>query len=167
MIKQSTAFLLLSLSAIPWGVTPAAAQLPQAIEAPGQTVVATFHAIGAQIYECRAGNDGKLAWAGREPTAALLLDGKTIGRHYAGPTWEHMDGSAIVARAAGNAPGKTAADVAWLKLEVTSSRGNGILSPVATVQRINTAGGAHSGACNKAGDLHSVAYETDYVFLKK
>jgi hypothetical protein len=30
-------------------------------------------------------------WTLREPIATLLLDGKTVGRHYAGPNWEHMD----------------------------------------------------------------------------
>ena len=145
----------------------AQAQMPAAIEAPGQTVVATFHAEGAQVYECKAAADGKLAWAFREPIATLLLDGKTVGRHYAGPNWEHADGSAVVAKAAGNAPGKTPNDIPWLKLEVTAQRGNGTLTGVTTVQRINTAGGVHAGACEKAGAFHSAPYATDYVFLKK
>src|SRR5437667_7455713 len=93
------------------------AQIPAAIAAAGETAVATFHAEGAQVYECKAGADGKLAWSFREPIATLLLDGKTVGRHYAGPNWEHVDGSAVVARAVGNAPGKTASDIPWLKLE--------------------------------------------------
>src|SRR4051794_3116648 len=82
----------------------AQAQVPAAIAAPGETAVATWHAEGAQVYECKAGSDGKLAWAFREPIATLLLDGKTVGRHYAGPNWEHLDGSAVVAKAVGNAP---------------------------------------------------------------
>jgi hypothetical protein len=143
------------------------AQLPAAIAAPGETVVATFYATGAQVYECKAGNDGKLAWAFREPIATLLLDGKTVGRHYAGPNGEHMDGSVVTARAAGNAPGKTAADIPWLKLEVTARRGSGILTPVTTVQRINTVGGVLSGTCDKAGAFQSAPYSTDYVFLRK
>ena len=68
----------------------------------------TLHAEGAQVYECKAGADGKLAWAFREPIATLLPDGKTVGRHYAGPNWEHSDGSAVVGKAIGNAPGATA-----------------------------------------------------------
>jgi hypothetical protein len=143
------------------------AQLPAAIAALGETVVATFYATGAQVYECKAGNDGKLAWAFREPIATLLLDGKTVGRHYAGPNWEHMDGSVVTARAAGNAPGKTATDIPWLKLEVTAHRGSGLLTPVTTVQRINTSGGVLSGACDKAGAFQSAPYSTDYVFLRK
>jgi len=143
------------------------AQMPAAIAAPGETAVATWHAEGAQVYECKAGADGKLAWAFREPIATLLLDGKTIGRHYAGPNWEHMDGSAVVGKVAGNAPAPGAKDIPWLKLEVVSSRGSGALSGVTTVQRINTVGGRHDGACEKTGTFFSAPYAADYVFLKK
>jgi Protein of unknown function (DUF3455) len=149
------------------GSSMAKADVPAAIAAPGETVVATFHAEGAQVYECKAGSDGKLAWAFREPIASLLLDGKTVGRHYAGPAWEHTDGSAVVAKAAGNAPAPDGKSIPWLKLEVTSSRGSGALSGVTTVQRINTVGGRHDGACEKAGTFYSAPYSAEYVFLKK
>jgi hypothetical protein len=154
-------------------VGPARAQMPPAIAAPGETTIATFHAEGAQIYECKAESkpeskpDGKLAWAFREPIATLLLDGKTVGRHYTGPTWEDADGSAVVGKVAANAPGKTAADIPWLKLDVTAQRGSGALSGVTTVQRINTQGGAHTGTCDKAGAFHSAPYAADYIFLRK
>jgi uncharacterized protein DUF3455 len=145
----------------------ASAQVPPAIAAPGESVVATLHAEGAQVYECKAGSDGKLAWAFREPIATLLLDGKTVGRHYAGPNWEYVDGSAVVGKAVANVAGKTPGDIPWLKLEVTAHRGRGALSGVTTVQRINTEGGVYSGACDKAGAFHSAPYAADYVFLKK
>jgi len=48
-----------------------------------------------------------------------------------------------------------------------SSRGSGALSGVTTVQRINTVGGRHEGACEKVGALYSAPYAADYVFLKK
>jgi hypothetical protein len=159
--------LPLSVLAVLAGSGAVMAQEPAAIAAPGETVVATLHAEGAQVYECKAGNDGKLAWAFREPIATLVLDGKTVGRHYAGPNWEHADGSAVVGKAVGNAPGKSANDIPWLKLEVTAHRGSGALAGVTTVQRINTAGGVHAGACDKAGALHSAPYAADYVFLRK
>jgi len=155
---------------LPLSIFPAfahAQSLPAAIAAPGETAVATWHAEGAQVYECKAGADGKLAWAFREPIATLLLEGKTVGRHYAGPNWEHTDGSAVTAKAAGNAPGATAKDIPWLKLEVTASRGSGVLSGVTTVQRINTQGGRLEGACEKAGTFQSAPYAADYVFLRK
>src|SRR5438874_7095592 len=132
----------------------AAAQVPETIAAPGESTVVTVHAEGAQVYECKAGSDGKLAWAFREPIATLLLDGKTVGRHYAGPTWEYADGSEVMAKVAANAPGKTAGDIAWLKLTVTEHRGNGMLSGATTVQRINTQGGASPGTCSGAGSFH-------------
>jgi hypothetical protein len=141
--------------------------LPDAIAAPGEAVVLTLHAEGAQVYECKAGADGKHSWVFREPIATLLLDGKTVGRHYAGPNWEHSDGSAVVGKAVGNAPGAAPKDIPWLKLEVTSHRGSGILSGVTTVQRINTQGGKLDGACDSAGKFQSVAYSADYVFLRK
>jgi hypothetical protein len=141
--------------------------LPEAIAAPGQTVVLTVHAEGAQVYECKAGTDGKLTWAFREPIATLLADGKTVGRHYAGPNWESSDGSAVVGKAIGNAPGTAANDIPWLKLDVISKRGSGILSDVTTVQRINTKGGKLEGACETAGIFNSAPYSADYVFLRK
>jgi hypothetical protein len=141
--------------------------LPDAIAAPGETTVLTLHAEGAQVYECKAGSDGKLAWAFREPIATLLLDGKTVGRHYTGPNWEHIDSSAVVGKAVGNAPGATPNDIPWLKLNVTSGRSAGILSGVTTVQRINTVGGKLEGACDKPASYRSAPYSADYVSLRK
>jgi len=145
----------------------ASAQVPPALAAPGESAGVTLHAEGAQIYECKAGTDGKLAWAFREPIATLLLDGKSVGRHFAGPSWEHVDGSAVVGKAVANVAGQTPGDIPWLKLEVTAHRGNGTLSGVTTVQRINTRGGVHTGGCDNAGALYSAPYSADYVFLKK
>ena len=141
--------------------------LPDAIAAPGETIALAVHAEGAQIYDCKAGADGKLAWAFREPIATLLADGKTVGRHYAGPNWEHSDGSAVTGKVAGSAPGATPNDIPWLKLEVVSRRGSGILTGVTTVQRINTRGGKLEGACDSAGTFSSAPYSADYVFLRK
>jgi hypothetical protein len=141
--------------------------LPDAIAAPGETIVLTAHAEGAQIYDCKAGADGKLAFAFREPIATLLVDGKTVGRHYAGPNWEASDGSAVVGKVAGSAPGATANDIPWLKLPVISQRGSGTLTGITTVQRINTSGGKLDGPCEKAGSYRSVPYSADYVFLRK
>jgi hypothetical protein len=141
--------------------------LPEAIAAPGETAILTLHAEGAQVYECKTSSDGALAWVLREPIATLVSDGKTVGRHYAGPNWEYSDGSAVVGQIVGTAPGSVANDIPWLKLGVTSRRGNGVLSPATTVQRINTAGGKLNGACYKAGTYESVPYSADYVFLRK
>ncbi len=144
----------------------AAADIPDSIVAKGETIVLQAHAAGAQIYECKADASGKLAWQFREPIAALFVDGKTVGRHYAGPTWE-VQGSAVIGKVAGKALGATAKDIPWLKLEVTDQHGDGPLKGVTTVQRLNTAGGNFDGACDTAGDLHAEPYVADYIFLKK
>src|ERR1700738_1870414 len=132
--KTATLALLL-LSGLLVSARAAETPLPDAIAAPGEIIVLTVHAEGAQVYECKAGADGKLTWVFREPIATLLLDGKTVGRHYAGPNWETSDGSAVAGKAVGNAPGASPKDIPWLKLEVTSHRGSGILTVVTTVQR--------------------------------
>ena len=161
------AFAVLPLFGVIISASAAETPVPDAIAAPGETVVLTVHALGAQVYECKAGTDGKSVWAFREPIATLMADGKTVGRHYAGPNWEHSDGSAVVGKAAANAPGATPNDIPWLKLEVISRRGSGILAGVTTVQRINTGGGMLQGACDKAGTFSNVPYSADYVFLRK
>jgi hypothetical protein len=151
---------------IPSVLGAAAAEAPVAIAVPGETVIVTVHAVGAQIYECKPAADGKSAWQFREPIAALMTDGKTVGPHYAGPTWEIGDG-AVVGKVAGKAPGAGVADIPWLKLDVVSRRGSGPIAEASTVQRINTAGGSLDGPCTTPGELRAAPYAADYVFLKK
>ena len=167
MVFDGKAFLPLLLLSSSLLSARAETPLPAAIAAPGEAIVLAVHAEGAQVYECKAGADGKLSWAFREPIATLLADGKTVGRHYAGPSWEHSDGSAVVGKVAGNAPGATPNDIPWLKLDVASRRGSGILSDVTTVQRIHTQGGKLEGACDTVGTYRSAPYSADYVFLRK
>ena len=156
------------LAALILAPTIAAAQMADAIAvAPGEALVATVHAEGAQVYECKADASGKLAWQFREPIATLIVDGKTVGRHYAGPNWELADGSAVVGKIAGRAPGASAQDIPLLKLEVTSRRGSGQLSGITTVQRLNTKGGVAEGACDRAGAFLNVPYSADYAFHRK
>src|SRR6266478_2903173 len=95
---------------------PVYAQVPSAIAVPGQNIVTTLHAEGAQVYECKVGPDQKLVWQDRERVASLLLDGKTAGRHYAGPSWELADGSSVTAKAFVKTPGAPPNYILWPKL---------------------------------------------------
>jgi Protein of unknown function (DUF3455) len=142
-------------------------ELPESIRAPGETALLTVHAEGAQIYQCQRGPDGKLAWRFREPIATLFRDGETVGRHYAGPQWELNDGSRVQGKVNAKAPGATASDIPWLKLDVVSHSGAGALDEAATIQRIDTQGGVLEGECETAGAFRSVEYAADYVFLRK
>jgi hypothetical protein len=166
MRLMTTTTLLLPLLA---GPALAADPIPVALAAPGTVPVLTAHAEGEQVYDCKAGGtDGKLVWTFREPKATLIAEGKIVGKHYAGPSWELNDGSAVVGKAVASAPGKTNSDVAWLKLEVTTHRGNGgTFADVTTVQRINTVGGKLDGACDRAAETRAMPYTADYVFLRK
>ena len=162
------ATLRLSLIALSIAPLPsAAAELPDAIAAPGEALVATVNAVGAQVYECKVNSAGQHLWHFREPIATLLIAGKTVGRHYAGPNWEMTDGSAVGAKVAGRAPGASSRDIPLLKLDVRARRGEGQLYEVTTIQRINTRGGVAAGPCESAGVLLSVPYTADYAFYRK
>jgi hypothetical protein len=143
------------------------AQTPEAIAVAGETLVTTLHAEGAQVYECKADSAGKTVWQFREPIATLFAEGKTVGRHYAGPSWELSDGSKVVGKVAGRAPGATANDIPLLKLDVALQGAPGLLTGITTIQRLKTKGGNVEGPCDAAGLFLSVPYAADYAFFKK
>lgn len=161
-LHRAVSLAVLSVPAM----TATAAELPGSIAATGEKGILQAHAEGAQLYECKADAAGKLTWQFREPIATLIVEGKTVGRHYAGPTWQ-VGESVVVGRVAAHAPGATSKDIPWLKLDVTGRRGDGPLKEVTTVQRINTSGGFLEGTCEKGSDLRSEPYSADYVFLKR
>lgn len=148
-------------------ITPAAAEVPETIAAHGETLIATVHAIGAQVYECKTNSDSKPTWQFREPVATLVIDDKTVGHHFAGPVWVMADGSAVSAKVSAQAPGVTENDIPLLRLDVAARHGSGLLSGVTTVQRLNTHGGRADTSCDSPGTFLSVPYSADYAFYKK
>jgi hypothetical protein len=142
------------------------ANLPEAIAVKDAAAVATFHAEGAQIYVCARNAKGALEWSYREPIATLMRDGKTVGRHFAGPTWEFAEGSHVQGKVSGKAPGKTPADVPWLKLAIIEPATGGPVAGATTILRIDTRGGAFEGACASEGAFHSEPYAATYAFVK-
>lgn len=166
-VPSALGLTALVAAALAVALGPARADESQAmVAAPAGTVVTTVHAVGAQVYECKADGQAGLAWSFREPIATLIRDGKTVGRHFAGPSWEMADGSRVVGRAVGKAPGTAPDDIPWLKLDVSQHRGSGILGDVATVQRIATVGGNRAGPCPSEGALVAEPYAADYVFSR-
>jgi hypothetical protein len=158
------------LSATILFASEAAAQMSSVISDRDGTELVTLHAEGAQLYECRLdpGNKppGALTWQFREPIATLIVDGKSVGQHYAGPAWDYYDGSGVKGKTVASAPGATPNDIPWLKLEIVDHRNSGILSSVTVVRRINTRGGLAQGSCEGAGAFLSVPYSADYVFMR-
>jgi hypothetical protein len=164
---RTTSFALLTLAASFAGAAAAETPLPAAIAAPGETMVLTAHAVGLQLYECKPDADGKLVWTFTAPQATLTADNKVVGHHGAGPSWELEDSSGITGKVVANAPGASANDIAWLKLDVASHKGSGQLADVTTVQRINTVGGVLKGSCDREKAGLGMPYAADYVFLRK
>ena len=140
--------------------------LPAAIAIKGSVPLAQLQAAGAQIYICAKNTAGALNWTFREPLATLLEEGKTVGRHFVGPTWEFVDGSRVVGELVSKAPGTTAKDIAWLKLSVKDPPQSGLAAGATSVLRIDTKGGVFEGACDGEGELHSEPYAATYVFVK-
>jgi hypothetical protein len=147
----------------------AAPSVPESLRAgEGEVVSAKASAKGTQNYECQAGDNGTYAWKLVGPDAELSDDaGKSMGRHYAGPTWESADGSKVVAevKAKADAPGGRA--VPWLLLKAKSASGAGVFGKVTSVQRVDTEGGLPpSGGCDAAhaGAHQNVPYRSTYYF---
>src|SRR6266705_3660762 len=66
---------------------------------PGNSVSLHVYAIGVQIYDwtVNATNSAQAAWVLKAPEAALFnADGKLVGYHYGGPTWENKSGRSYV-----------------------------------------------------------------------
>jgi hypothetical protein len=155
--------------------TPAALRVPD-----DQKLVLRATATGVQIYTCALKSNAlaekdspsqkppepRFEWTLKAPEANLFdAAGKVIGRHYAGPTWESIDGSQVVGqrRASVEAPGA----IAWLLLEAKSNAGHGVLAKVKSVQRLETKGGeAPANGCDAAhaGAESKVEYGATYYF---
>ncbi|MDB5357538.1 MAG: hypothetical protein JWN24_3991 [Phycisphaerales bacterium] len=146
-------------------VRPAAPDVPAEIRVNGPTVL-IVHAQGVQIYVCQPAPAGKLAWKLKAPDAAFTSDSGVKGKHYAGPTWEcTTDGSKVTGRKAADHAAPVEDAVPWLLLEATSHDGNGALSQVTFIQRVNTIGGMAPPISDaKPGDEVRVPYSADYVF---
>jgi len=150
-----------------WAYILAATPVPAAtFDQAAHTNILAAHGEGAQIYECKASNGGSLFWTFREPIASLMVGGKTVGHHYAGPRWVLTDGSTIQGKVSATLPGATTADIPQLKLDVIAHQGTGALDQARLVYRVGTHGGTLSGPCATAGALRSVAYSADYLFEK-
>ena len=122
---------------------------------------------GAQVFRCEK-RDGQGVWVFRQPDAELLDDsGKVVGRHGANFSFEHVDGSRLVATIAAYDDAPKPTDLKWLLL-TTKSYGKGVFEGVTHVQRVNTAGGMPPPSCDlaHAGSVLRVDFTSDFVFYK-
>ena len=161
-VAQTTAAI--SESVCPPGVPAALAP------AAGQTLKEVFTGVGVQVYVCIAAASGAFNWQFVAPQANLLNDdGKLIGTHFIGPTWQGNDGSSVVGAKVAAATVDTSA-IPWLLLNgVSHSSEHGRFSDVTSIQRLSTVGGlAPSDGCDGThiGSIAQVPYSAEYVFYK-
>lgn len=145
--------------------------VPAQLRAPAdQSVFLEALATGVQIYECAAKPDqpSTFEWVFRAPEAALTdRSGHSLGKHYAGPTWESVDGSTVVGEVKSRDPGPNTSAIQWLLLTGKSTTGAGILSRANSIQRVQTVGGvAPSEPCGPANvkQIARVPYTATYYF---
>jgi hypothetical protein len=137
---------------------------------PAATLIFRAEARGVQLYVCRAGVDktGGYDWTFKEPRADLYdQQGRVVGRHYAGPSWEGADGGKVVGQLLAKAPSPDPSAIDWLLLSAMSTNGIGVLGKTAYVQRLRTRGGrAPLGGCSQtnSGAQTSIPYTAEYEF---
>jgi FtsP/CotA-like multicopper oxidase with cupredoxin domain len=171
-IKVTLPALLLALlvSAVPTMADDSvrAPELPaevcDQVQAPAGTMVsAHFYALGVQIYRWNG-----TGWSFVAPDATLFSDAGyngEVGIHYAGPTWEAVDGSKVTAAVINKCSPYPGA-IPWLLLGA-NSQGNGRFAGVTHIQRVNTIGGtapAEAGAY--VGAEARVPYTAEYYFYR-
>ena len=142
--------------------------VPDILKAPAsEEVILVGHATGIQIYTCQAGANPP--WVFKAPEADLKDSaGRNIIHHFAGPTWRHNDGSEVVAKVTARQDSPRPGAIPWLLLTATGHTGQGVLSPVTSIQRIHTEGGVAPDAntCDAAanGKESRSPYAADYYF---
>jgi len=168
--KLLPTILLVATIPAAFGQSIARPSVPDQIAAPGgEQVALLLHASGFQIYTCQGGTEGKYSWALKAPEAELYSQkGAIIGHHFAGPTWKLGDGSEVTGKATANVNSPDPNSIPWLLLTATGHAGDGSLSRVTTIQRINTKGGQPppAGACSAAQQNVEIksSYTADYYF---
>jgi hypothetical protein len=144
--------------------------VPGAIQAPaGEELILMGRATGFQIYVCRPGAAGKPAWTLKAPDAELFDEqGKLIGKHFGGPTWQLNDGSQVIGKMVAKADAPDPKAIPWLLVTVTGHSGSGKLSGVTSIQRVNTVGGLASSLSKctaQSGEVEfKSSYSADYYF---
>ncbi len=127
-------------------------------------------AVGVQIYECKLSETKELAWAFVAPEADLFdTDGKLVGKHYAGPTWEASDGSKVVGKVKSRKNAVKTNAIPWLLLVATSTESKGIFGGLTSIQRLDTLGGsAPKDGCTAVnlGKQARVYYSAEYRYFK-
>jgi FtsP/CotA-like multicopper oxidase with cupredoxin domain len=146
-------------------------EAPSVLQPPvGQSLYVEALATGVQIYECSQKAESTYEWAFKAPEASLVSrSGQTLGKHYAGPTWESTDGSTVVGEVKARDPGPKTSAIPWLLLSAKSNTGSGTFGATKSVQRVTTVGGLSPTEPCTSSNLKQVArvpYTATYYFYR-
>lgn len=153
-------------------VSLAQSDLPEPVRVPaGHKMAMKAVGVGEITYECRAkaADPAAFEWVFVAPVAKLMdASNKEVGKYYAGPTWESMDGSKVTGKQVAVAPAM-AGSIPLQLVKADPAMGNGAMTGITYIQRVNTKGGVPpADPCTAAsmGKKQQVAYQADYVFFK-
>jgi hypothetical protein len=145
-------------------------EVPAALNPDKLSIFRVVSATGVQVYTCTRNPTGATGWVLRAPDAQLFdLQRKPVGKHYAGPTWEGLDGGKVVGEVKTSMPAPVDKAVPWLLLDAKSHEGSGAFTQAQAIVRMETTGGTAPGdGCDetRAGQELRVPYTAIYVFLK-
>jgi hypothetical protein len=149
---------------------PCPSGVPAAIDPPANvTLAAGVAASGVQIYACAAAKPGDApAWTLEGPHATLSDGDQVVGIHFAGPSWQALDGSSVKGAKLASADAPVTSAVPWLLLSGTAT-GDGTFGRVTHVQRLETIGGkAPSVGCDPShiNAKVLVPYTSSYFFYR-
>jgi hypothetical protein len=146
------------------------AEVPAALNPNKLSIFRVVSAKGVQVYICTRDPAGATSWVLRGPDAQLFdQQNKLVGTHYAGPTWEGLDGGKVVGEMKTSLPAPVDKAVPWLLLDAKSHKGSGAFTQAQAIVRMGTTGGAAPGdGCDeaRAGQELRVPYSAIYVFLR-
>ncbi|MGB8552071.1 MAG: DUF3455 domain-containing protein [Pseudolabrys sp.] len=167
---------MLTAATLPLGATNGAnakdgvIEVPTALNPNKLSIIRVVSAVGVQVYACTRNPAGVTGWMLKGPDAQLFdSQNKPIGKHYAGPTWEGLDGGKVVGEMKTSLPAPVDKAVPWLMLDAKSHEGSGDFTRAQAIVRMETTGGtAPSDGCDeaRAGQELRVPYTAIYVFLK-
>lgn len=163
--------LLLTLStSVLWAQDDSLQGPPELTPPPGAKLVLHAQAKGNQVYTCKAQN-AQYSWAFKQPDAELFNErGKSIGHHFAGPSWQFSDKSKVTGKVVASVNSTDADAIPWLLVTAVNHSGSGLMAHVTAIQRLNTSGGkAPDSGCDSehVGDETRVPYTADYYFFSK
>ena len=145
-------------------------EVPTALNPDKLAIFRVVSATGVQVYTCTLNPAGATGWVLRGPDAQLFdPQNKAVGKHYAGPTWEGLNGDKVVGELKTSMPAPVDKAIAWLLLDAKSHEGSGAFAQARAIVRMGTTGGTAPGdGCDatRAGQELRVPYTAIYVFLK-